>query len=182
MEGISHGFLSTLGEEFLALLYNCIDEDPETVLLTEVKNDRVIGFVAGARSLKKIYRRMLLKLPRLIIALAPVLFKPKKLFQILELIKHSVSRSNTTAQGKPLPKFELLSIAVAATERRSGVAYRLYDRLKDYSTDHNIKAFKIVVGENLNSAHKFYLQMGALPVGEIFIHENEKSLIYVQSV
>ena len=129
-----------------------------------------------------IYRRLLLKFPRLVAALAPVLFNPTKFFKILELIKHSFSSSDATPQGKPLPKFELLSIAVDSNERRAGVAQRLYCRLKEYSTGHKIEAFRIVVGADLASAHKFYLRMGAVPVTEVNIHENKTSLIYVQSV
>ena len=45
MEGIRRGFLSTLGEKFLALLYDCIDDAPETVLLTEMENDRVLNIM-----------------------------------------------------------------------------------------------------------------------------------------
>lgn len=181
-EGIKLGFLSTLGEEFLALLYDCLDEAPEAVLLTEVSNGRVIGFISGAYSLGPIYKRMLMKLPQLIIALAPVLATPTKLFQIAELLKHNFSSSKTTADGRPLPEFELLSLAVASNERRSGVAHRLYSRLEEYARENSVEAFKIVVGADLESAHKFYLSMGALPTSDVYIHDNKKSLIYVQSV
>ena len=180
-EGIHRGFLATLGEKFLALLYRCIDDTPEAVLITEVKNGDVIGFVAGANTLTPIYRRMLMRLPSLLVALAPVLSRPTKLLQIMELVRHNCSSSQTDARGQPLPKFELLSIAVAPSERRSGVAQRLYSRLKIYSANRDIDEFKIIVGEELEDAHRFYRRMGASVVSELNVHGKRKSLVYVQS-
>lgn len=181
-KGINKGFLSTLGEGFLALLYEAIDAAPEAVLLTEVKNGEVIGFVSGACALAPIYKTILMKWPRLIATLAPVLLNPKKLMKILELLWHSSKGSQPKIiRGEPLPEFELLSIAVDFEERRTGIAKRLYERLKQYSTENGISSFKIIVGEDLTAAHSFYLRMGANHVSDIHVHKDRKSFIYVQS-
>ena len=47
--GIDRGFLTTLGEGFLALMYQAIDETPGAVLLTELEGPRVLGFVRGGQ-------------------------------------------------------------------------------------------------------------------------------------
>lgn len=182
--GIDQGFLSSLGNDFLALLYESIDQSADSVLITESKDDRVVGFVAGASRLGPIFKAMLESLPRLIIALAPVLLSPSKLWRISELVLHSVRGAGGEVENSTstLPDFELLSIAVVPDQRRNGVAKRLYDELFDYASRNQISGFKIVVGEQLEGAHKFYLGMGAAPTAEIYVHGNQKSVVYVQIV
>lgn len=179
-QGIKQGFLSSLGEDFLTLLYESIDEQADAVLLTESVNGSVVGFVSGSQSLIPIYGRLLLKLPRLIGALAPTLLKPRKIYKILELLSHSLKTAANQGSDKPLPEFELLSIAVDVSQRRNGVAQRLYYQLKRYARDNKVTAFKILVGEDLASAHKFYLAMGASLVAEHKVHGDKRSLVYVQ--
>lgn len=180
VEGINQGFLPTLGEKFLALLYESLDEASDAILITESKDGRVIGFVSGASCLRPIYKHMLLKCGRLAVALTPILLEPTKILRILKLIAYSFSNSRISSCGKPLPDFELLSISVARDERNAGVAQRLYERLIEYTTEHNIRGFKIVVGEDLGDAHRFYLRMGATPVPGVLIHGHQKSQVYVQ--
>ena len=90
-KSIDQGFLP-LGEDFLAILYESIDTVSGPVLLTEIKNGRVIGFIFGACSLAPIYKRMLPKWPRLVVALLPVLLHPKKLIKVFELLWHTFQR------------------------------------------------------------------------------------------
>ena len=52
---INQGFLSTLGEPFLALLYEAIDSDPNSILLTEEINGKILGFLAGGKNMKYVY-------------------------------------------------------------------------------------------------------------------------------
>ena len=61
--GINQGFLSSLGVDFLALLYEAIDSSDDAILLVEYGRGRVVGFVSGATSLRPIYKA-LLKAPR----------------------------------------------------------------------------------------------------------------------
>ena len=183
-EGIDQGFLSSLGIDFLALLYETIDKSPDAVLITEERNGRVIGFVSGASRLWPIYKKMFIRLPRLLKGLAPVLLSPAKLWRILELLAHSVSEVNSekSQSSVVIPDFELLSIAVSRQERRSGVAKRLYNELVVYVGSQSKPGFKIVVGETLTGAHKFYLQMGAVPRSKVRIHGDETSVVYVHEL
>jgi GNAT superfamily N-acetyltransferase len=81
-----------------------------------------------------------------------------------------------------LPAYELLSIAVEPSARGHVVSEQLYCGLVDHCLDHSIPAFKIVVGQELAPAHRFYQRMGAEVVGEIEVHRGEKSIVYVQDV
>ena len=182
--GINQGFLATLGQSFLALLYEAIDESDGAVLITESKNGIVVGFVSGASSLGPVYRSLLWRFHRLVISLAPVLVSPSKIWRITELLLHNLfpSRSVIGQTKYTLPEFELLSISVLPEERRNRVAKRLYNRLVDYARCHELSGFKIVVGEQLEDAHKFYARMGAAPVARIFVHGKDESMVYVQQV
>lgn len=182
--GINQGFLSSLGVSFLALLYEAIDSSDDAILLIEYGHGRAVGFVSGAPSLGPIYKALLRRPIRLISALWPVLISPVKLWRILELTIHAFwPFGKKPESGTPvLPKFELISISVSLNERRSGVALRLYQALKEAAAERGFDAFKIVVGEQLNSAHKFYTRMGAVPVGKTAVHGNAASIIYVQEI
>ena len=85
IECIEDGFLPTLGEAFLALLYESIDADPNSVLIIENKNDRLIGFVAGGYGMRSIYSKMLKQWPRLFCTLLPSFCNPFKLKKFLRL-------------------------------------------------------------------------------------------------
>jgi len=176
IEGINQGFLTTLGERFLAMMYQAIDESDGAVLFVEYDGDRVVGFVTGAESMRPIFRQMLRQKARLASALAPALLNPRKVVRILEILRHSRTQTGSDS----LPEFELLSIAVARAARRKGVAKRLYEALVVFCAENGFPAFKIVVGANLAPAHAFYRQMGAIPTTTISVHHGQESVVYVQ--
>ena len=182
--GINQGFLSSLGVDFLALLYEAIDSSDDAILLVEYGRGRVVGFVSGATSLGPIYKALLKRPVRLISTLWPVLLSPVKLWRILELMMHALwyLDAKSESASTTLPKFELISISVSLDARRSGVALRLYEALKEAAAERGFDAFKIVVGEQLHSAHKFYIRAGAMPVSKTAVHGNDISIIYVQEI
>ncbi|MDC1209228.1 hypothetical protein N8005_07845, partial [Litorivicinus sp.] len=59
MESINLGFLTSLGEPFLALLYQAIDRDSHSTLIVELQNDRIIGFIAGGTGMKSVIKELL---------------------------------------------------------------------------------------------------------------------------
>ena len=177
-ENLDQGFLSTLGENFLFLMYRAIDESDSAVLVVERCKRGVSGFVSGGDSMSLIYRQMLRHWPQLIASLAPSLINPIKFWRILEILLYS--RREDKLDG--LPRFELLSIAVDREYRGRGVSDRLYESLIDHCRSMNAPAFKIIVGEALLPAHRFYRRMGAEVVGEVYVHGDQRSLIYQQSM
>ena len=175
---IHQGFLSTLGVGFLALLYESIESDPKSILYVEKKNGKVVGFVAGGRGMRSIYREMLKRFPRLILTLAPALLSPLKLKRILEIVWYGRKNRRTF----DFSRAELFSIAVSESSRGKGVAKRLYHLLAQKFVQDGEKAFCIVVGDSLYSAHRFYKRMGAAPITEISVHQGEVSTIYKQDL
>ena len=177
-ENLDQGFLSTLGASFLSLMYRAIDECESAVLLVETRELGVVGFVSGAESMSLIYRQMFRHWPQLIRSLLPSLLNPVRVWRILEILLHSRHEANSGG----LPSFELLSIAVDPEYRGQGVSERLYRGLINHCKALKKPAFKIIVGEVLLPAHRFYGRMGAGVVGEVCVHGDQRSLIYVQPV
>ncbi len=174
MQCINQGFLPTLGERFLTLLYQSIDTDPNSVLFIERNAGRVVGFIAGGRGMGSIYRQMLKRWPRLFLALLPALVNPRKLKRIVEIVGFSRKQKPVTA----CPRAELFSIAVLESARGGGVASGLFDALKQHFADEGESAFCIVVGDSLVPAHHFYQRMGATPMAQISVHDGQGSTLY----
>jgi ribosomal protein S18 acetylase RimI-like enzyme len=172
---IDQGFLSSLGTPFLSLLYEAIDVNESSVLLIAQHEGRVVGFVTGAEGMGSIYRQLLTRWPRLVVALLPAIASPRKLLKIAEILL-----MGKKAMPIPdLPHAELLSIAVSPTQRGQGHSQTLYRALVDHFRKRGVCGFRIVVGEQLETAHRFYKRMGATPVGQIEVHHGQASTIYV---
>ena len=180
MDGINQGFLPQLGLGFMTLLYEAIDHCPSSVLLTEINKGQVVGFVSGTASMKPIYKQLLRKPAHLIVALMPSLVRPRRLKRIFEILRYS-RQANNENTAEP-PAFELLSIVVAPTARGTGCADRLYGGLIEYCERESIDGFKIVVGDALAPAQRFYQRIGAKPAGRVEVHAGEGSVIYVHKI
>ncbi|WP_082542636.1 GNAT family N-acetyltransferase [Rhodanobacter sp. Root561] len=178
VDNINQGFLATLGTGFVSLMYQAIDEAPASVLLVEEREGRIIGFVAGGCGMGAIYKRMLRSPVRLGLALLPSLMRPARALRILEILRYSRGHSLPSH----LPEAELLSIAVDASCRGQKIAERLYRRLEEYFRNVGVTSFRIIVGEVLAPAHRFYLRMGAVATDKVEVHEGELSVVYVQEL
>lgn len=179
IDGINKGFLSSLGVNFLALLYECIDRSDSGVLIVVKSGGRVVGFVSGAAGIGPIYRMMLRSYGRLFLSLFPVLFSPKKIFRIVETVVFSRGKA---IGALDLPDYELLSIAVDSNFRGGGYAKELFGRLVGHCSNNGIAAFKIVVGDALAPAHRFYQKMGAYPIASVEVHKGSGSVVYRKDV
>tara|TARA_B110000305_G_scaffold128441_1_gene143709 strand:- start:892 stop:1497 length:606 start_codon:yes stop_codon:yes gene_type:complete len=175
---IKDGFLTSLGERFLKLLYEAIDTNENSILILEKSNDDLVGFVAGGRSMKPIYIKLLLSFPKLFFALIPAVFNPMNIKRIIELIFFG-SKQHTVASN---PSAELFSIAVVDKARGTGVASKLYQSLGERFAQEGEKAFCIIVGETLVPAHRFYQKMGAFALSEVSVHKGQSSTLYRQNL
>lgn len=178
-ENINQGFLSSLGLNFLTLLYQAIDESPVSVLILAWEDNQLVGFVSGALGMESVYRQLLRYWPRLIMALAPSLLMPNRLWQIIEILRYSRGGHK---HGTKLPAAELLSIVVDPAVRGRSHADRLYRQLTEFFAQRGEHEFKIIVGAALAPAHRFYRRMGAQPAAEIEIHQGVRSTVYVQAL
>ncbi len=178
-DAISEGFLSTLGVNFLALLYESIDRATGCVLIVERADGKIVGFVSGALGLGSVYRIMLRSWVRLFFSLFPALLSPTKLYRIGETVFFSKKSGDV---GVELPHHELLSIAVSKEFRGKGHAEQLFRKLISHFHETGVEKFKIVVGDALAPAHRFYCRMGAYPVARAEVHKGSGSIIYVCDV
>lgn len=174
-ENIDQGFLPKLGIPFLSLLYEAIDATECSTLIVKIHKGRVVGFVAGTQSMRPIYLNLIRRWPRLIWCLLPSALSPRKLWKIFEVLLFS-RKSSSIPQ---MPRAELLSIAVDSAFRGHGYARCLYRNLVHFFSTRGADSFRIVVGESLEAAHRFYTQMGAIAVGNIQVHAGANSRVYV---
>lgn len=176
---LDQGFLSTLGVPFLSELYRAIEECSGTILITKSEQGKVVGFTAGLSApMSVIYRHMMRRVHLWVWSLIPVLFSLGRIKQFIEIFLYT--RSESDRGGVPVA--ELLSIALVPAWRGKGIAEAMYSELVDYFRKMNIRQFKIVVGEELTPAHRFYQRMGAQAVGQVEVHGGKRSVVYVQEV
>jgi ribosomal protein S18 acetylase RimI-like enzyme len=176
---IDQGFLSSLGVDFLALLYQAISESDKAVLFCRRQNGAIVGFVSASYGMRHIYIGLLKLLPSLLWALRSVFISYSKIRKILELLFRPNPENDTSSS---LIHYELLSIAINSDFRGQGIAQDLYKELCAYYRDNGVAAFKIVVGGKLAPAHRFYLACGAKPVDKVQVHTGEDSTVYVQEL
>lgn len=175
-EYINQGFLATLGPSFLALLYEAIDKDKDSVLIVKEVDGDVVGFVSGAASLRPIYIQLLRRPFSLFAALIGCFLSVSKLSKVIEILL--ISKNNPVLTG--LPRYELLTIVVDPLHQGQGYAEELFESLCGYFSAINVMNFKIIVGGDLARAHAFYLKMGCIVAGEIEVHKGKDSLVYVK--
>ena len=175
---ICDGFLSTLGIGFLSLLYQAIDESNKSALFVEIREGKVVGFISGGLGMRPIYRQMMRHPIRLMKSLMPSLIRPSRFWRILEVWRYSRATTSTNASSDP----ELMSLAVSSQYRRQSIAETLYGNLVHYFRMSGATSFKIVVGEELKSAHSFYSRMGAVQTGKIEVHRDQGSTVYTHNI
>ena len=180
IECITEGFLPQLGDKFLCLLYQAIDQSPSSVLIIDEQDGNVLGFVAGASDIKLLYWQLLQRPIRLLGALLPSLLVPSRVKRIWEILRYS--KETSVGAANTLPNFELLSIVVHRSQRGSGSAESLYRALLIHCRGQAVMEFKIVVGDDLVQAHRFYQRMGAIAKHRIEVHSGQGSTVYVQAI
>lgn len=175
---ISAGFLSSLGENFLQLIYSSIQE--KGILIAALENNQVIGFVSGAVRLQDVYQSFVRRnFFKSLFFLLPKLISFRVFRKLVELILYPFSKKDDSL---PLPTAELLTMVVDEDHRGKKISERLYQELVTKFKEKNIMEFKIMVGGNLIHAQKFYEKMGAVRYKQIFIHKGENSWIYIHRI
>jgi len=188
MENLDQGFLAKLGVGFLTEMYGAIDRCSSSVLLVaKDEQGNVAGFVSGSKGMRPIYLEMLRRFFVLPFVMMPTLLNPVRIWRIGDILFYSFGKdskflpsSRTSEKNIHLPENELLSIAVAPHARGKGVSESLYSRLVAHFRTQRETSFRIIVGEKLEPAHRFYRRMGAEVAGTIEVHKGELSKVYVQ--
>jgi ribosomal protein S18 acetylase RimI-like enzyme len=155
-EGIPTGFLSSLGEDFLADLYQAISQSSDGFGFVVRDNDKIVGFVAFCSNLRKLYKQVYrIKGLKLLLVLIPKLFSVRTIRKIYENIFYPKKTESLN-----LPDAELLSIVVSLDCRGKGFARKLIETGLQECCRRGIPKLKVLVADFNQSANCLYQQTG----------------------
>ncbi len=155
-EGIPTGFLSSLGESFLTDLYKAISQSSDGFGFVVRKDGEILGFVAFASDLQKLYKQVIRKKGlKLILILIPRLLSMRTIRKIYENIFYPKKTENLN-----LPSAELLSIVVSSNNQGKGFAQKLIEMGFRECRRRNISEVKVLVAESNLLANRLYQKTG----------------------
>ena len=156
-EELKAGLLPLLGEPFLRQLYRYAAADPKSVLIAVQRDGQCVGFVMGSVDPTRFYRGARLRTWPLV---AWALVRHPQLLGRIRSLGRYVSRR----PDEPLA--ELLSIAVAVGEQRSGVGQGLYDAFCLELARRGIDRFYVTASDTQQPALRFYRRQACEVVSE----------------
>lgn len=173
-EYLNKSFLGTLGPDFLSLLYRSLVDFEKGILLVAESEGKVIGFVSGTIKTGEFYKYFIKRnYSGIVFVLLPRIFSIKIIKKIIETAKYSKKDL-----GISVPDAELLSMAVADGFQGKGIAKQLFEKFIAEFHNKSMNGFKIIAGNELVKANKFYRKMGCEKISEIEIHNGDTSTVY----
>ena len=156
IDGISTGFISSLGEKFVTALYESIAQSPHGFGLVDESDGKIVGFIAFTTNLKGLYKSILKKnIFRFGFLLFGKMFSWKTLKKIFETLFYP-----SRVERQELPKAELLSIVVADSERGKGIAKVLIEQGLKECHHRDILEIKVLVAGFNEPANILYQKTG----------------------
>lgn len=175
---IALGFISSLNIKVIEKLYQTIIKEELVFVLKD--EGIIIGFVSCAINTGKLYKKFILSnLFQLIPLFIGKIFSISFIKKIIETLK-APSKSKQSESEEELP--ELLSIVVDTEKQARGAGKLLLDELEKELYCKQIKKYKVVAGDNLISANKFYLKNDFVLNKKTEIHKGAVSNIYVKNL
>jgi glycosyltransferase involved in cell wall biosynthesis/GNAT superfamily N-acetyltransferase len=177
-DGVAEGFLSTLGEPALRLLYRHVATSRHCkVFVALAPGGQTVGYIAGCRDTSALFREFAVRRwASAARVLLPRLLSPARIRRAAETLRYP----STAPAG--LPKAEVVNIVVEPAWRGRGIAEQLLSRLMDWFAEQGETAVKAVSGDQLTRAHRFYEKSGARLEGHTSVHRGVGSRVYVYSV
>jgi GNAT superfamily N-acetyltransferase len=177
-DGVSEGFLSTLGEPALRLLYRHVATSRYCkVFVALAPGGETIGYIAGCLDTSALYREFVLRRwPSAARVLLPRLLSPARVRRAVETLRYP------SAAPAGLPRAEVINVVVQPAWRGRGVAEQLLSRLLDWFGEQGETEVKAVSGDQLTRAHRFYEKSGARLEGRTSVHRGVGSRVYVYAV
>lgn len=166
IQGITTGFISSLGIDFVTALYEAIAESNSSFGFVAKENDGVLGFVAFTTNINKLYKSTIMRKGwRFVLLLAGKMFSLKRIKKASETLFYPrrIKKMN-------LPDAELLSIVIAPEERGKGLATQLTQKGFAECARRGVEKVKVLVGANNKPANNLYLKCGFELVGQIDSH------------
>ncbi len=177
---LSGGFLSSLGDRALRLLFEHAASCPTSVLLVaRTGQNREIGaFLLGTINTGAFYNSFFLrKGVYAVFQLLPKLLSFKRIFRVMETLLYPRQKA-----VQDLPDAELLDIAVSGTAQGMGVGRQLFNAFCEELRDRGVTEFRITTGEELKQAHRFYEKLGAERVDDIEVHSGSKTFVFIYRI
>jgi len=192
---IHEGFLSTLGVRFLRRLYARILASPHGFLVVadaggggdrppigatvsgRSDGNGVIGFIAGATSVERLYRQFLWRDGAMaMLSSAPQL--ARSLPEVFETLRYGTGSPAGAGPDRPqLPEAELLAMAVAAASRRRGTGGALVNAFVSTAARSRAASGRVVVSATNQEAIDLYRRAGFTVDSQLELHSGTRSLL-----
>ena len=146
IEGITAGFISSLGKEFVEYLYEGIVASSQAFGFVAIEDDRVIGFITCVKSVTSIYKYILRNhFFKLVLAILPKLLRLSNVKDVIETLFYP------RGAGKDLNCAEIVAIVVDGRWRGKGVGRSLILKAVDETGRRGMEKIKVMVGEPLSA-------------------------------
>ncbi len=174
IEGISTGFISSLGEGFVRRLYEAIAQSPDAFGFVACREETVVGYVVFSTDLGSLYKSVLRKSGFALVG--PLLKKMFSVSTIRRLIQNVIYPSRMEKHN--LPRAELLAIVVDSQARGQGLARTLTESGLQECSQRGIDRVKVLVGAQNAPANHLYQRCGFALELETTSHDNPSN-VYV---
>lgn len=168
---IGKGFLSSLPLAFLEKLYSAAIESDFIVVAED--SGTIVGFMAGTTDIKKLYFVFLKKY--FFHSVIILFFKIFSFFALKKIIENLLYPK----KEQDLLKAELITVAVKKEFQGKGLAGEMLALFQQEMKNKGVDVFKVIVGEKLKPAIKFYEKSGFKFLKNISLHSDEPSRVYI---
>jgi GNAT superfamily N-acetyltransferase len=178
-KGIPTGFLSSLDIGLLESLYSYMIIKEIVIVARDV--EIVAGFVSGTLNLKRLYFKFIagnffvIASRMLTLSLTTTFF-----LKVIETLKIPFRKPSGKTEIEDMP--ELLSIVIDENYRGKGVGGYLVKQLETKLKTAGYKKYRVVVGDRLKAARKFYGTLGFIEHETDEMHKGEISHILIKEI
>jgi len=167
IETIDTGFISSLGLNFVRILYQEICKSEMGFGYIVEENSKVIGFIAGAMDISKLYKEIIFKRGFLfIIPLIKHFFRFATLKRIGETLFYPCKIKDSYCQA------EILSVGVKKEYRGKGAGRKLMEAIVKEFRRRGVKEVKALTCDENEASNQYYLSQGFKFINKIKHHEN----------
>ena len=167
--GITTGFLPSLGNRFMGVLYRALISDDDCVVMVADDGAGPVGFVAGAVDTRAFYRTFVKRNGiSAALAAAPYAIRPSVLRRVWESLNY---------QGAETEGAELLATAILPQARSQGLGTRLGGAFLEQMAARGTQRVDVVVADGNAHAIAAYEKMGFSVTDTIEVHAGERSVV-----